>query len=92
MELHRDERKDFSGSNTLMEVEMSNQWSLAEQMVENPLVNSGGASQLKQRRLHVYAARTPAQPMDSVWAFDSGCAKPLTLTRSIPYVDMHMHS
>lgn len=26
----------------LIEVEMSNQWSLSEQMAENPLANSGG--------------------------------------------------
>lgn len=30
---------------------MSNQWSLSEQMVENPLANSGGASQLKSNSL-----------------------------------------
>lgn len=37
------ERKDVS-STALIEVEMSNQWSLSEQMAENPLANSGGAS------------------------------------------------
>lgn len=30
---------------TVIEVEMSNQWSLSEQMAENPLANSAGASQ-----------------------------------------------
>lgn len=36
---------DDVSSAALIKVEMSNRWSLSEQMAENPLANSGGASQ-----------------------------------------------
>lgn len=43
-EAPRRDSRDVSSA-ALIEVEMSNWWSLSEQMAENPLANSGGASQ-----------------------------------------------